>query len=105
MKAYFIFQCALLALLVLSLIHFVAGCAACKPGKGAGPALSYKLKVGPGESLKESSVRVDVIGILPTELQKWQVKSLKDYWKPGDPLRQDAARNMITTSFTPGQQI
>ena len=97
-------QRVLLGLVVLALIQFVVGCASCKPGKNPGPPLSYKLKVAPGESLKDSSVRVDVVGILPTELQKWQVKSLRDYWKPGDPLRQDAAGAMVTTSFTAGQQ-
>jgi hypothetical protein len=88
--------------LLLAAAGGVAGCSSCKPGKSNGAAQSYNLKITPGESLKDSSVVVDVVGINPSELQKWQSYSLKKYLKPGDALRQDAAKT--TANFLPGQQ-
>ncbi len=92
----------LLTVTALTLASFVAGCGSCKPGKPPGPPLTYDLKVSPGDSLKDSSVEVDIVGVNPSELQKWQTYSLKKYFKAGDPLRQDAMK--VTASFLPGQQ-
>lgn len=52
--------------------------------------------------MKGSSVVVDVVGINQSEIQKWQTYSLRKYWKPADPLRQDATK--FTVSFLPGDQ-
>jgi hypothetical protein len=101
MKALLIPRAFLLALLALACGAF-AGCSSCKPGGSPGPAQSYNLKLSPGDSLKDSSVVVDVVGINQSELPKWQSYSIKDYFKPGDAVRQDAAR--FTAEFVPGKQ-
>ena len=90
-----------LGLAVLAICGFT-GCSSCKPGGPPGPALAYNIKVSPGDSLKDSSVVVDLVGISQSELPKWQTYSVKDYFKPGDPVRQDAAK--FTTEFVPGKQ-
>ena len=79
-----------------------AGCSSCKPGKSSGSPLSYTLNVAPGESLQNSSVAVDIVGINPSELEKWRSYSLKKYFTPGDTLRQDASK--VTANFAPGPQ-
>jgi hypothetical protein len=91
----------LLALLVLAAGAFV-GCSSCKPGGPPGPPLTYNVTIAPGDSLKDSSVVVDVVGINQSELPKWQTYSVKDYFKPGDPVRHDAAK--FTAEFVPGKQ-
>lgn len=101
MKPPFRFQSLLLALLVLGTGIF-AGCSSCKPGGPAGQPLSYNFKINPGDSLKDSSVIVDVVGINQSEMAKWQTYSVKDYFKPGDPFRQDAVK--FSTEFVPGKQ-
>lgn len=64
--------------------------------------MSYNVKLNPGESLKDSSVVVDVVGINQSELPKWQSYSIKNYFKQGDPVRQDAQK--FTADFVPGHQ-
>src|SRR2546423_9156483 len=80
----------------------LSGCASCKPGKGAGKPLTYNLKVAPADSLKDSSVEVDVVGIHPSDLERYKTYSVKKYFKPGDPMRADAAK--VTAKFVPGNQ-
>ena len=102
MKAHHITRRLVWALSLAVVAAFAAGCSSCKPGSPPGPALSYDLQITPGESLKGSSVVVDVVGINQSEIQKWQTYSLRKYWKPADPLRQDATK--FTVSFLPGDQ-
>jgi hypothetical protein len=90
-----------LALMVAGATVLV-GCSTCKPGGPPGPPQAYNLTISPGESLKDSSVLVDVVGINQSELPKWQDYSIRDYFKPGDPVRQDAAK--FTAEFVPGKQ-
>jgi hypothetical protein len=78
------------------------GCSSSKAGRPAGKARAYNLKLVPGESLKESSATVDVVGVNPSELEKWRNYSIKEYFRPGDPLRTDAQK--ATVSFVPGRQ-
>ena len=56
----------------------------------------YNITVQPGDSLKGSSVQVDLVGINYSELERWRTKSVGEYFKPGDPLRADAAKFSIT---------
>jgi len=83
-------------------LAFFSGCSSCKPGKDEGAATAYNFNVSPGDSLKDSSFTVDVIGLQQSELQLLQNYSLKKYWKPGDPVRQDLAK--LTVDFVPGKQ-
>lgn len=101
MKTQLISQPLFLALLVLAAAA-LAGCGSCKPGGPPGDPLAYNLTVAAGESLKGSSVIVDVVGVNPSELPRWQTKSLKDYFGKDDPLRADALK--ATHTFLPGQQ-
>ncbi len=81
---------------------FFVGCSSCKPGKSPGPPLTYDLKVSPGESLKDSSLEVDVVGVGPSDLERYKTYGVKKYFKPGDPLRADAPKHTI--KFVPGNQ-
>ncbi len=81
---------------------FLAGCGTCKPGKSPGPPLAYNIKISPGDSLRDSSLEVDLIGIHPSDLERYRTYSVKKYFKPGDPLRADASK--FTVKFVPGQQ-
>jgi len=101
MTAYLLRRCLFLGLLVAVSIG-VAGCFTCKPGKSAGKPLAFSLKITPGESLKESSAEVDVIGANPSKLAQLQNYGVKKYFKPGDPVRRDLSK--ITIKFIAGQQ-
>lgn len=101
MKASLRSKALLLTSLVLTGVSLV-GCSSCKPSGPPGPPQAYNTKITPGESLKDSSVVVDVVGINQSELPKWQSYSIRDYFKPGDPVRQDAAK--FTAEFVPGKQ-
>jgi hypothetical protein len=90
------------ALLIGAAGSLFVGCSSCKPGKSPGPPLSYDLKISPGESLKDSSLEVDVVGINPSDLERFKSYAVKKYFKPGDPFRADAARQTI--KFVPGAQ-
>jgi hypothetical protein len=102
MKANARLQSVFLALTVLATLGFVAGCSSCKPGKDPGPATKYNIKVLPGDSLKDSSLTVDIIGVRQSELQLLQNYSLKKYWKPDDPVRKDLSK--VSVPFLPGNQ-
>ncbi len=92
----------LFAAFSIATLALFTGCSSCKPGGPPGQAQSYNLKLEPGASLKDSSVTVDVVGVNQSELPKWQTYSIKDYFKPGDPVRQDAPK--FTAEFIPGKQ-
>ena len=78
------------------------GCGSCRPGGPPGAPLTYNLKIYPGDSLKDSSLEVDIVGIHPSDLERYRTYSVKKYFKPGDPLRADAAK--YTVRFVPGKQ-
>lgn len=84
---------ALMTLLALATgLALLAGCATCKPGKSAGEALTYDINLAVGDSLKDASFQLDVVGVNPSELPKWQSYSLKNYFGPRDPVREDALK-------------
>src|SRR5262249_44255796 len=89
--------------LCVAAMGLAAGCSSCKPGKSPGKALSYSLKITPGESLKDSSAEVDVIGANADLLAQLQNYSVKKYFKHGDPVRRDAPK-LATIKFVPGKQ-
>ncbi len=102
MKACFSVRNLCLFGLVVATAALVAGCSSCSPGKSPGDPLSYNIAVSPGGSLSDKSARVDIVGLNPSDLPKWQSYSLKKYFNPGDLLRQDAVK--VTAEFLPGQQ-
>jgi hypothetical protein len=94
----------LLAAGVLGLISasFLAGCSSCKPGK-AGPPGEYTINVTLDDSLKTSSVIVDLVGVNPSSLARWENYDMGKYWKEGDPMRRDADKVALT--FLSGQAV
>lgn len=88
----------LAALLVVAL----AGCATCKPGK-QGPIGRYSLDVTLDESLKNNSVIVDLVGVNPSNLPRWEGYDMGRYWKEGDPMRNDADK--VILNFVSGQAL
>ena len=96
MKSLTFSRCALLAVLIIG-GSFFSGCSLLGPARPP-----YNIKIQPGESLKDSSVQVDLVGVNPSELERWRNYSIHEYFKPGDPLRTDALKFPIT--FVPDQQ-
>ena len=86
---------------VLSALVF-AGCATCKPGK-PGPIGQYAIEVSLDESLKTSAVIVDLVGVNPSTLPRWEAYDMGKYWKEGDALRRDADR--VVLNFVSGQAL
>lgn len=79
-----------------------AGCGSCKPGK-PGPLGRYTVEVALDESLKSSSVIVDLIGANPSTLPRWEAYDMGKYWKDGDPMQRDADKVVLT--FVSGQAL
>jgi hypothetical protein len=79
----------------------VSGCKTCKPGE-PGPVKQYTLQIALDPGLANDSVAVDVVGITPSNLPRWQNYSMTKYWQSGDEMRQDADK--ITLSFGSGKQ-
>jgi hypothetical protein len=102
MKTIAFAQRCFLGLGMFAALALFSGCSSCKPGKDEGAATAYNFKVSPGDSLKDGSFTVDIIGLQQSELQLLQNYSLKKYWRPGDPVRQDLAK--LTVEFVPGKQ-
>jgi hypothetical protein len=102
MKANLILKTLLLAAVSASGLLLGAGCSSCKVGGKPGDPLNYAITVTPGPSLTDKSAQVDIVGLNPSEMPKWQGYSLKKYFAPGDPLRKDAVK--VTAEFTPDQQ-
>lgn len=80
----------------------LAGCGSCKPGK-AGAIGRYSIEVALDESLKNSSVIVDLVGVNPTSLPRWEAYDMAKYWKEGDPMRRDADK--VVLNFVSGQSF
>jgi len=87
--------------IVLSAV-LLAGCATCKPGK-PGPMGQYAIEVSLDESLKTSSVIVDLVGVNPSSLPRWEAYDMGKYWKEGDAMRRDADK--VVLNFVSGQAL
>jgi hypothetical protein len=87
---------------MLVLATVLAGCATCKPGK-PGPIGKYTIEVSLDESLRTSSVIVDLVGVNPSSLPRWEAYDMGKYWKEGDPTRQDADK--VVLNFVSGQAL
>jgi len=89
------FNTPFLAASVIILGAILAGCSSSKPDK---PSYGkYDITVTLDESLKNSSVIVDVVGVNPSSSPRWEAYDMGKYWKDGDPLRHDADK--ITLNF------
>ena len=62
-----------------------SGCGAPKP-----KARAYDVVVEIDPSLREGSVRVDLVGVNPNDRASWYGYSMYRYWLPDDTLRRDA---------------
>jgi hypothetical protein len=80
----------------------LAGCDSCKPGK-PGPVGKYKLEISLDDSLKTSSVIVDLVGVNPSSLPRWEAYDMGKYWHEGDPMRRDADKKVL--NFISGQAL
>src|SRR5437764_7994961 len=87
---------------VLLLAGLLAGCETCKPGK-PGPIGRYNIEVNLDESLKTSSVIVDLVGVNPSTLPRWEAYDMGKYWKEGDAMRRDADK--VVLNFISGQAL
>jgi hypothetical protein len=88
--------------LALLLAAALTGCETCKPGK-QGPIGRYSLDITLDESLKNNSVIVDVVGVNPSNLPRWEAYDMSKYWKEGDPMRNDADK--LVLNFVSGQAL
>ena len=78
------------------------GCGSCKPGR-PGPVGRYSVEVSLDESLKSSSVIVDLVGVNPANLPRWEAYDMGNYWKEGDAMRHDADK--VVLNFVSGQAL
>jgi hypothetical protein len=88
--------------IVLSAV-VLAGCATCKPGK-PGKVGQYAIEVSLDESLKTSSVIVDLIGVNPSSLPRWEAYDMTKYWREGDAMRRDADKRNAKLAITNDQR-
>jgi hypothetical protein len=84
------------------LMAVYAGCSSCKPGK-PGPIGKYTISVSLDDSLKSSSVLVDLVGVNPSGLPRWEAYDMGKYWREGDPMRHDADK--VVLNFLSGQTL
>jgi hypothetical protein len=80
----------------------LSGCGSCKPGK-PGPIGRYAIEVALDESLKSGSVIVDLVGVNPSTLPRWEAYDMGKYWGEGDPMRRDADK--VVLNFVSGQSL
>jgi len=80
----------------------LSGCNSCKPGK-PGPIGKYTIEVSLDESLKSSSVLVDLVGVNPSGLPRWEAYNMDNYWRAGDPMRHDADK--VVLNFISAQSL
>lgn len=88
--------------ILVTLMTVFAGCSSCKPGK-PGPTGRYTIEVSLDESLKSSSVLVDLVGVNPSGLQRWEAYDMGKYWREGDTMRHDADK--VVMNFVSGQTL
>jgi hypothetical protein len=82
------------------LVTTLTGCTWCRAGS-PGPIGKYGIEVNLDDSLKSSSVIVDVVGVNQSALPRWEAYDMGKYWKEGDPMRKDADKAVLT--FVSGQ--
>src|SRR4051812_14744487 len=85
------------ALLLGSAPLLFSGCASCKPAK-------YNIQTSVHESLKDSAIQVDLVGVNSPSLPSWEAYSMTDYWKAGDSKRRDAL-DKISFDFVSGKSL
>jgi hypothetical protein len=83
---------------------FVSGCSTCKPGEAGKPKV-YNIEVRLDDALKGKCQTVDVVGVNPAGLARWQDYSMSAYWKDGDPLRRDSKSERIIFNFDEGKPL
>ncbi len=88
--------------ILLVLAAVLAGCSSCKPGK-PGAVGKYAIEVSLDESLKSSSVVVDLVGVNPSGLPRWEAYNMSNYWHEGDAMRHDADK--VVLNFISGQTL
>src|SRR5712664_1246005 len=88
--------------MLVTLMTVFIGCSSCKPGK-PGPIGKYSMEVSLDESLKSSSVLVDLVGVNPSGLPRWEAYDMGKYWREGDPMRHDADK--VVLNFVSGQTL
>lgn len=79
-----------------------SGCSSCKPGK-PGPIAKYNVQVVLDDSLKSSSVVVDLVGVNAANLPRWERYDMGKYFSPKDPMRADALKK--TMNFISGKSL
>jgi hypothetical protein len=84
------------------LVLFVSGCTLCRAGK-PGPLGRYTIEVSLDESLKSSSVIVDLVGVNPSNLPRWEAYDMAKYWREGDVMRRDGDK--VVLNFVSGQAM
>jgi len=87
---------------VVVLLLVLTGCATCKPGV-AGPVRQYTIEISLDESLKSSSVVVDLVGANPSTFPRLEAYDMGKYWKGDDAMRQDADK--VVFNFVSGQAL
>jgi len=95
-------QRTVLPLTVTILLAALTGCDTCKPGK-PGPIGKYNIEVTLDESLKSSSVLVDIVGVNGSNLPRWEAYDMGAYWRQSDPMRRDADKFVM--NFVSGKSL
>jgi|ERR1051326_1411261 hypothetical protein len=80
----------------------ITGCESCKPGR-PGPPGKYAIEIKLDDSLKSSSVLVDLVGANGSSLPGWEAYDMGLYWKEGDAKRRDADKKSF--NFLSGQTL
>src|ERR1051325_1987583 len=80
----------------------LTGCSSCKPGK-PGPVGKYNIEVNLDESLKSSSILVDIVGVNASTMPRYQSYPMEKYWGANDPLRHDAPKTVM--NFVSGKSL
>lgn len=81
--------------LMLGVGLMFSSCSTCKPGK-PGPIGKFNIDVNLDPSLKDASVAIDLVGVTPLTLPRWDNYSMKTYWEPQDEMRQGADKLTFT---------
>ena len=92
-----------LAASLLPLLFGCVGCETCKPGT-VGKILKYNIQVNLDPALQNGSVRVDLVGVNPSNLPGWEAYSMSKYWKDGDAKRSGQVEK-ITFKFNAGTTV
>jgi hypothetical protein len=98
-----LFRFGLIGSGLVGLAVMFAGCSSCKPGKGPGKPRAYNLQIKLGDTLKDSSVVVDVIAANAYDMERLKTYSVNKYWEPGDALRHDLPK--VSFSFVSGSSL